>query len=351
MTSCDVIIPVFDQPDMTMHCLESIRTRTDSPYNFILIDNASSGQTENFLEGFKASSGNVNLIRNRQNLGWVKAINQGMRLSRAHFLCIMNNDTVVRTDGWLSKLIAIADSARDIGLVNPYFSAKKKTPAEAAFIEIDFCRGFCMLIKRVVMERIGLLDEAYGIGYYDDDDYSIRAIRAGFRCVRANHVFVEHLRDSTFSSLFERRERGALHEKNKALFYSKWGRRLRLAFIITNSADRKVLSDLLLSLARAQHIIYLWSAARGACEPAHINIRFKVLPPIFRSLFFAAELCLNKIRGASKRYDIIFVDDAALGSRLSGMRQGVYRVSIEKDAKRILNLADAASRNKTWPAT
>ena len=101
MIACDIIIPVFDQLELTGRCLESIKARTGSPYRLILIDNASAGGTRDFLEGFRASNSNVTLIRNEENLGWVKAINQGMRLSTAPYVCIMNNDTVVRSDGWL----------------------------------------------------------------------------------------------------------------------------------------------------------------------------------------------------------------------------------------------------------
>jgi len=78
-----------------------------------------------------------------------------------------------------------------------------------------------------VIEKIGPLDEAYGLGYYDDDDYSMRAVEAGFRCVKANGVFVEHLRDSTFSALYAEDKRRQLHEKNKDSFTRNGGKGLR----------------------------------------------------------------------------------------------------------------------------
>ena len=144
---CDIIIPIFNALELTKGCLESIKAATRSPYSLILIDNGSSDETHNFLEDFKSSSGNVALIRNNENLGWVKAVNQGLKASKSDYACIMNNDTVVRTDDWLARLIEIAERDGSIGLVNPTFSTKKAA-SKIPYTEIDFCRGYCMLIKR-----------------------------------------------------------------------------------------------------------------------------------------------------------------------------------------------------------
>jgi len=209
---CDIIIPVLRRADITANCVESIRTHTRPDYNLIFIDNASDPETKSLLERLRSSMRNVEVIRNPENLGWVKAINQGIRSSASPTVCVMNNDTVVRTDGWLERLIAVAESEPDIGLVNPNFAVKEpRSIGGSPFIEVDFCRGYCILIKRAVIDRIGAFDESYGLGYYDDDDYSLRAIRAGFRCVMVPAVHVEHLRDTTFSALF--RERGGRSTK------------------------------------------------------------------------------------------------------------------------------------------
>ncbi len=340
---CDIIIPIFNRLELTKGCLKSIIEKTHTPYRLFLIDNGSDLKTKNFLESLKSSNENITLIRNQYNLGWVKAVNQGIRLSTSPYVCIMNNDTIVRTDNWLSKLMEVAESETDIGLINPTFEIKKKIAAKNLFIEVDFCRGYCALIKRVVIEKAGLLDESYGLGYYDDDDYSVRAIQAGFRCVRANGVLVEHLRDSTFSLLFKGENRLALHEKNKQLFYSKWGKRLKLIFIITKDIDKKKLSDILFSLARRQHIIYLWNLTLPF-SLQHINIRERVFPSFFHRLFFYLALGLNKIRKEPKRYNIIFSDDIKLNSRLSKIWHDIQRLDIEKGASEINRIVDSAAK-------
>jgi GT2 family glycosyltransferase len=310
-----------------------------------LIDNASDAETKKVLSDFKVSKDNIRVIENIDNLGWVRAVNQALRLSEAPYVVMMNNDTIVRTDGWLSGLIGIAESSGKIGLVNPYFKAKRLATAgaEEPFIETDFCRGYCVLIKRAVIDKIGLLDESYGLGYYDDDDYSVRAIRAGFRCVRANNVFVEHLGDATFTAVMRDEKRWSLHERNKRLFYSKWGRRLRVVFIVTRDIPARSVSDLLFTAARKQHIVYLWSI-NGPFRLKHTSIMERTFPKPFQNLVFLAMLFLNRFKKKAKRYDIVFTDDKLLSAILPMTACKTYCIDMRHAAARAIDMLDAAAK-------
>lgn len=340
--SVDIIIPVLNEAALTKNCLESMVAKSDTPYRLILIDNASGEETKKILEDFANSHKNITLIRNEENLGWVKAVNQGIKASRGPYICIMNNDTVVKTDGWLAKLIAVAEAAGDIGLVNPRFDVKNEPGKDKPYIEIDFCRGYCVLIKRPLIDRIGALDEAYGLGYYDDDDFSVRAIRAGFRCVRANDVVVEHLKDSTFTTLFKDDVRRALHEKNKQLFYTRWGKRLKIVFIASKVSNKENLKEALLFLARRQHIVYLWNFT-APLKIEHINIREKAFPWIFPVTACALALSLNTMKKNAKRYDLVFVDDPRLGSKLSKNHPAVHCVDIDRGMDNLSQIVDSAA--------
>lgn len=344
IAKCDIVIPVYNALELTRNCLGSIYENTRVPFNLILIDNGSGAATGDFLKGFRSSKENVVLIDNRENLGWIKAVNQGIGLSKSPYVCIMNNDTVVRTGDWLAELIDVADSSPDIGLVNPNFEVRHKEVSKKPFAEIDFCRGYCILIKRAVIEKIGALDEEYGLGYYDDDDYSVRAIRAGFLCVKANNVFVEHLRDSTFTAVFNEDKRISLHEKNKALFYSKWGRRLRLLFIISAAKDPRKNAGLFMSLVRRQHRVYLWNMDLPM-KLEHMNIYEKVFPGAFCGLIFPILLRLNAARKKCKRYDAVFTDSDVISKKISGKGFSVYCLDFDKDSARIADLVDSVSRS------
>lgn len=333
--ACDIIMPVFNKPELTRQCIASIRAHTRTAYRIILVDNHSDGPTRTLLQAIAADRERITLIRNADNVGWVKAVNQGLGRSSAPYCCIMNNDTVVKTDDWLHTLIAAAEGAPEIGLVNPRFTLKKGAGRIGSLVEVDFCRGYCMLVKRRVIDTIGTLDERYGLGYYDDDDYSVRAIAAGFRCVMVNDVVVEHLGDATFSELFKDGPRRALHEKNKALFFARWGRRLRIVCVITGAGSRDAAGGTILDLARRQHIVYLWNAS-GRLALRHTSVRERPLLPGLGAVSLAAAVWFNRFKKAPKRYDIIMTDSRPMKNILSILAGNAAYFDFGKDRDAIM---------------
>ena len=312
---CDIVIPVWNQPGFTKDCVDSVVKNTiDVDYRIIIIDNASGEETKNYLEGLKASLGaGVLLIRNENNLGFVKAANQGMRLSNAPYVCLLNNDTLV-TGGWLSEMIRIAESSSLIGLVNPSsnnlgqkpdkgesienFAGKLKKDA-GAFVEIGSAIGFCMLIKKEVIERIGVFDEIYGMGNFEDTDYSRRAIKEGYICARAGGAYVYHRegasfgRDSTFDENFER---------NRQIYEFRWGKRRWIAYVIPSLDDDmiKVLERDIMPEARKG--LWIWCFSDRKIDlPRHSNI----IPSVFTKNFYLKTLW--KILTRKKRFSQIFV--------------------------------------------
>ena len=192
---CDIIIPVWNQLALTRDCIESIFKNTASEdYRIILVDNASDDETKNYLDGLnRAWPKQIALIRNEKNLGFIKAVNQGIAVSQAPYACLLNNDTLV-TKGWLKEMIAIAESSDDTGIVNPSSNnlgqkpnqgeplelyAEKISKESGQSIELGAAVGFCMLIKRKVIEKIGVFDEIYGTGNFDDALLAERQIPGG----------------------------------------------------------------------------------------------------------------------------------------------------------------------------
>jgi len=243
----DIIMPVWNNCEVTQRALESVVRHTSGDWRLIIIDNASTAPTRQYLQDFsRAHKDCITLIRNEENLGFIKATNQGLKASRAAFACLLNNDVVV-TDGWLAGLLRVAKLREDIGIVNPTWtqdlaSVDRQAEARAKsardhFMETNDCMGFCFLIARKVVEKIGLLDECYGRGGREDSDYCKRAIYEGFRCVRALGVLVFHKENTTFDLIPHwRKERKA----NEDLFEKRWGRRLHAAVLLEGSAcDRQ----------------------------------------------------------------------------------------------------------------
>ncbi len=174
MSKCDIIIPVWNQLKATKRCLDSLLQNTTFDFNLIIVDNGSKKKTEDFLKDFERNNPKCGIIpiRNKKNKGFVKAVNQGMRESRADYICILNNDTIV-TEGWLSEMIKIFQINPNIGIVNPssnnlgqkipfgknledYVSAFKSESGK--YVELMNALGFCMLIKKMLIEEIGSFD-------------------------------------------------------------------------------------------------------------------------------------------------------------------------------------------------
>ena len=221
---CDIIIPIWNQSALTKDCIDAILKNTSYPFRIIIIDNASSDETEEYLIALEkkfdinSSSGEgakILSVRNDKNIGFIKAVNQGIGLSSAPYICILNNDTLVMK-GWLKTMISVAESKSDIGIVNPssnslgqrpekgepieLFAEKLKSETEES-VEVGAALGFCMLIKREVINKIGLFDEIYGMGNFEDTDFSRRAVKEGYRCVRACGAYVYHRENASFNHL------------------------------------------------------------------------------------------------------------------------------------------------------
>jgi GT2 family glycosyltransferase/Tfp pilus assembly protein PilF len=240
-----ILILCCDEVECTRLCLESVLRHTRHPYELIIVDNGSSDGTPELLQEVRSRPGpvRVDIIRNETNVGFPAGCNQGLARARGRYLALLNNDTVV-TPHWLDGLIAW--SLHDwpaIGLVGAVcnyapdaqgiragysslddldtFAAKRREQFRGKFLPVNRLTGFCLLLRREVLERIGQFDERYGIGFFDDDDMGLRAREHGFRLLVALDVYIHHFGSRTFKRLGIDTRKQLL--KNFDLFREKWG--------------------------------------------------------------------------------------------------------------------------------
>jgi GT2 family glycosyltransferase len=246
--SASVIVVTWDNLALTRLCLESLLAHTqDVPFEVIVVDNASTDGTPAYLQTLAAADPRVRLILNERNDGFARACNQGARATVGDVLVFLNNDTVL-APGWLRGLSAHLRHP-NVGAVNPVtnrigteaeVSDRARTLGEflerAAHRRVA-CAGesrgaemlafFCLALRRDVWTRIGPLDEAFGRGLFEDDDYSARLRAAGFHLVCAEDVLVHHFGEASFGQLVSDGTYGTLFEENRRRFEAKWTREWR----------------------------------------------------------------------------------------------------------------------------
>ena len=239
-----VIVLTYNNLSFTRACLQSLEASTDYPdWELILVDNASNDGTREFLVEYAACNAHAKLLQNEENLGFAAGNNQGLAAAKGEYMVILNNDTYV-TPGWLVDLIRHLRKDPQLGLAGPVTNnigneakidihyADMTEMRKAAWAYTSKCAGeelevpvvafFCVAIARAAYAKVGGLDERFGLGFFEDDDYCQRVRNAGFRVAVAEDVFVHHHLSASFDLLDEGR-RQALFERNRALYEEKWG--------------------------------------------------------------------------------------------------------------------------------
>lgn len=221
----DIIIPVYNQTRLTLNCLVSIRRYTQD-YRLIIIDNGSDDLAFGLLQDELRFHPHL-LLRNNKNLGFVKATNQGLCLATAPWIVLLNNDTEVG-DEWIARLKEPFFANPLIGAVGPITTSPNcwqgKAKADLGFKLLEttaMLAFFCVMLKREVIEKVGLLDEDFGIGLADDDDYCHRIHQAGFRLALAHNLRIVHHHRSTFGQLYSQKEIEDFTKNGLKLFYEK----------------------------------------------------------------------------------------------------------------------------------
>lgn len=253
--SVDIVVCVHNALDDVRRCLTSVVQKTGQPYRLILVDDGSDAPTRDFLADF-ARKQNAEHLRSNAATGYTLAANRGLRHSDADFVVLLNSDTIV-TPSWLDRLIACADSQQRIGLVGPLSNtASWQSVPEVSLgddwadnplplgMDVDdwgeliarrsarhyppmpLLNGFCLMIRRAVLDEIGLFDEEhFGAGYGEENDYCLRAREAGWRLALADDVFIYHAQSRSYS-----------HERRKQLSN-------RAADILARQHDPSIIAD------------------------------------------------------------------------------------------------------------
>lgn len=193
-----VIIPIYilddELKELTLKCLKSINRRNNW-CEVIIIDNG----------GMKMKIDADIYIRNKRNKGNAVAWNQGAKLATGDWLLFVDNDTVF-PENWAEM------KCEDDVIAFPQTKCKEDNEFRQRL------SGFFWIISRKTFEKLGFISEEYGLAYFEDTDYFMRAQRAGVKLKCFPGVKVEHYGMATADKM----ELGKVHTKNEQLYNSKF---------------------------------------------------------------------------------------------------------------------------------
>lgn len=347
----DLVLLSWNHLEQTRPCLETLFACTRTPSRLIIVDNGSGPETRAFLQTVRPQGAitEVVLLQNEGNEGFPKGMNRGIRASTAPYVCILNNDLRF-APGWLEEMLAVAESDPSIGLINPESNTFGNVPprgvslaayAESlrrrhrAYVEVGMCIGFCVLMPRRAVDALGGFTEEVERIFFEDEDLSIRAQRAGFRSVVAQAAYVHHAEHGTVGKMPERE---ALFSRNRNWCHTKWGRWVRVAWprfdeVRAGSPESRRWLEELLECARRRMHVYVYGPMPAGLTPEalfrsvglvpHADVRWHRLPPA--AVRWTAMGGILKKR--KKRFDIIVAPDPGWG-RVAAQLNPLHRARV-----------------------
>lgn len=226
---CDVIIPIYNAYDAVVDCINSVIKNTNLKEDrLVLINDCSPDERiSQHINTVKAQYPELNIIviENESNKGFVGTVNVGMRSSNNDVL-LLNSDTIVGKN-WLSKMKNCAYSQPKVATVTAMsnnatiasvpmglmrneildditldeYNDMLTDCAYRDYPELPTAHGFCVYIRREVLDKLGFFDEeSFGRGYGEENDFSYRCLDYGYKNLLCDDVIVYHLESQSFSS-------------------------------------------------------------------------------------------------------------------------------------------------------
>ena len=306
-----VIVPVYNAAEDVAICIDRLAAHTPSGVEVLFIDDASPDPAIAGLMARAAALPGMRVLRNGANLGFTGTVNRGLEAVGRKHAILLNSDARV-TPGWVEGLLAAATSRPMVATVTPMsdragaFSAPdpgNDNPLPQGVDEIAYARafrrrglglyplvptgnGFCMFVNRACLDAVGALDAvAFPRGYGEENDFCMRAGRAGWVHLVDDRTYVFHDRSKSFGA-----QKEALIAAGRAVIDARYPEykqaigvfrhgtalalaRLRARQALADCADRRAALPRVLFVVAAQNggtaqtNMDLMAAVEGACDP------------------------------------------------------------------------------------
>jgi hypothetical protein len=220
-TNVAVVIVNWNGKGLLYRCLRSLKFTSYTPFELLVVDN---GSNDGSVEMIKEEFPWAHLLANNRNPGYPGALNQGIMWAiqrGADYVFIANNDIEFIHSYWLDRLVVLADANPDFGIIGPALLSLDGKVTQSCWvfrepfswvalatgqpdkvIEADYVQGAAFLIRKEVVQQIGVFDEGYyPTGIFEDTDYCVRAKMAGYRIIYYSGASVLHVGGASFSKL------------------------------------------------------------------------------------------------------------------------------------------------------
>ena len=235
MKTAIITLSMNELHETTIPFIESLYKYTDSSkFTLFVVDNHSTDCTKEYLEEQLKKRSNIRLQLNPSNVGYSKGNNQALKqVSEDYDLIGLFNNDIMFTPGWLEAMESHFHTISNLGLISPRINKVRSSMSPSNYLwkyknylkryKDSFTNNLtpyfcCVMMHRTVFEKVGFLDEDFSPAFFEDDDYSFRALYNGFINGYANNAFCFHNHCKTSSKLSNRKD---LIDRNRALFYSK----------------------------------------------------------------------------------------------------------------------------------
>ena len=198
-----IIIPVFNHSNYTFNCLNSLQSIKSVKYEVIVVDDASTDDTQEILGKISG----IRIVTNTNNLGFIRSCNRGASEARGELICFLNNDTKVLPN-WLESLLTVINNDPHVGAVGSKLIYPDGRLQEAGGImwkdasgcnfgrfndpnkpeynylrEVDYCSGASLLVQKELFKSIGGFSEEFLPAYYEDTDLCFTIRKLGYKVI------------------------------------------------------------------------------------------------------------------------------------------------------------------------
>ena len=234
-----IVIPVYNNLNWTKRCINSIcNIKSRSPFEIIVVDDCSTEDYKALVKDFPE----VRLLRNSENLGFLRTVNYGVSEARGEYVLILNNDTEVLPN-WLDELTAALWNHPEAGMIGSQLihlntgtlqesgnlickngdmlplgrGNDPDHPQFTYFREVDFCSAASIILRKKVFDEMEGFDRLYIPAYFEDPDLGLRMQKAGYKNYVCPLSRVIHQEMASYGDVLAEK-----CEKNRQAFLARW---------------------------------------------------------------------------------------------------------------------------------